>query len=123
MAAVSSLAAARQDGDLAAAVGLFDGDARVSPGPLLPGGAEEGDWLPPGEALEREAPWRGLELVESQVEFPGPGTALVLNRYAVPGAPPGDPGALETIVMVRRDGEWRIRHLHRSFPPPAGIRP
>lgn len=124
MAVVSSLDAARQDGDLAAAVGLFDGDARVSTGPFLPGEAREGDWLPPGEALERDAPRRtGLELVESQVEFPGPGTALVLNRYMVTGAPAGNPGALETIVMVRRNGEWRIRHLHRSFPTAAETRP
>lgn len=123
MAVVSSLDAARQDGDLAAAAALFDADARVSSRPVPPGAAPESGWLPPGEALERETPLAGMELVESQVEFPGPGTALVLNRYLETGSPAGYPGALETILMVRRDGEWRIRHLHRSFPPPAGIGP
>jgi uncharacterized protein (TIGR02246 family) len=123
LAVVSSLDAARQDGDLAAAAGLFDADARVSIRPSFPGAGAESDWLPPGAALEQDVSATRFELVESQVEFPGPGTALVLNRYVETGAPSGESGALETIVMVRRDGEWRIRHLHRSFPPTAGIRP
>lgn len=127
MAVVASLDAARRDGDLAAAAALFDADARISSVPYPEGSGPEGGWLPPGQALADERSGDSLplrfELAESEVAFPGAGTALVLNRYVETGAPPGDPGALETIVMVRRDGEWRIRHLHRSFALPPGSRP
>lgn len=126
-AVVASLDAARRDGDLAAALGLFDTDARVSP--LIPPGSEstEGPWRSPGDALAEEwtpgAPVLRLDLLESRVEFPGTGTALVLNRYADEGTPTREAVALETMVLVRLGGEWRIRHLHRSFPLPTGARP
>lgn len=126
MAVVASLDAARRDGDLAAAVGLFDVGARVSSNTLPVGAGAPGEWLGPGEALVgEESPddtAARFDLLDSEVEFPSPGTALVLNRYGRAGADAGDGRALETIVMVRRDGGWRIRHLHRSAPL-AGTRP
>lgn len=121
---VSSLDEALQDGDLAAARNLFDADARVSS--LGPFQGETVSWRSPDQALAGEglpggeASWT---LVDSRIESPAPGSALVLNRYAVAGDPAGGSGVLETLVLVRRGGEWRIRHLHRSFLHPAGMVP
>lgn len=122
---VSSLDEALRDGDLAAARSLFDADARISS--MVPSPGEDGgSWRSPDAALGSDIPPGGggaWTLVDSSVEVPTPGTAVVLNQYAAAGDPPGSARVLETLVLVRREGAWRIRHLHRSFPHPPGATP
>lgn len=122
-AVAGALDEARRKGDLAAALGLFDAGAHVTP---LLGSGDPGDpvpWLPPEEALAvRWAPGSPGEperdLLESRVEILPGGTALVLNRYGDPLAG-GTPVALETLVLVRGPSGWRIRHMHRTDLPPT----
>lgn len=122
-AVAGALDEARRKGDLAAALGLFDTGAHVTP--LLGSGDPDGPapWLPPEEALAaRWAPGSPGEperdLLESRVEILPGGTALVLNRYGNPLAG-GAPVALETLVLVRGRSGWLIRHMHRTDLPPT----
>jgi hypothetical protein len=123
MTVVNSLQTARDGGDLAAALALFDGEARVSG--LVPraGGDTSPSWRSPREALEEEGSRSvaqpGLELLESSVAWPGGGTALVLRRYVDVERAPGEPTALESLLLIRGPGGWRILHLHRSFVSPG----
>lgn len=111
-----ALDGARRLGDLAAAAALFESSARTTP--LHPEERGAGRWLTPGEALAGGwAPGtvnpHPEEVLESSVELLGGGSALVLNTLVDPEAE-GMPAALETLVLVRTPGGWRIRHLHRS---------
>jgi hypothetical protein len=116
---VNSLQHARDRGDLAAALALFDGEARVSGLVLRSDGDAAPSWRSPREALEEEGSRSlvqpGLELLESSVAWPGGGTALVLRRYVDVERAPVEPSALESLLLVRGTGGWRILHLHRSF--------
>jgi len=116
---VNSLQSAREGGDLAAALALFNGEARVS---ALISGDSSPSWRSPREALEQEGSRSlvesGMELLESSVAWHGGGTALVLRRYVDVEQIPGEPSALETLLLVRGADGWRIQHLHRSFSPP-----
>lgn len=114
---------ARLRGDLAAALGLFDSTARVTPLRSSGDPGTLGPWLTPEEALAaRWAPGSPGEphrdLLDSSLEILPGGTALVLNRYGDTRAS-GTPVALETLVLVRGGSGWRIRHLHRTDLPPA----
>lgn len=119
-AVVAALDDARRRGDLASALLLFDTAARVTAPPQ--GGAIPPRFLPARDALAAEGGAPGspapepLALVESTVELVGTSTALALNRYG-PSVGTGEAFALETLVLVRSGGGWRIRHLHRT---PAG---
>lgn len=55
----------------------------------------------------------------------GPDAAYVTSEYAIKAKMPTrdvDSGGLETLVLVRQDGVWKIRHSHTSSRPrrPAG---
>lgn len=56
----------------------------------------------------------------------GDATAYVTSEYALKARVAGkevDSGGLETLVLVKSDGAWKIRHSHSSArrrPPPPG---
>ena len=77
----------------------------------------------PGRHWNGKPPSQGMELGESQVEFPGPGTALVLNRYVEDGAPAGGsrgPGDHRDGAPGRGVADPASAPL---LPPSTGIRP
>jgi ketosteroid isomerase-like protein len=123
-AVITALDDARRRGDLAAALTLFDTVAHVTPMTAAGTTGGQAPWLNPEEALG--AGWTPGSpghpdpgLLESRVEFLAAGSALVLNRYGDTTA--GASETLETVVLVRRPSGWRIRHLHRSAPPPNPV--
>lgn len=105
-------------GDLSLALSLLDRQATLVD--ELAGTDEE--TMTRGELLlelrRRHVAGLGLEVLETRVE-PATESTLVLSRLAL--LERGDDGigvevgrAYETLVMVRTDEGWRIRHLHRS---------
>lgn len=112
-------------GDLSPALSLLAPEATLVDAEV--GRAEEassrGEFLL--ELRERHMEGMHFEPVETQVSLPGGangGTAFVFTLLAMLEEGEGGIGeeagrVFESVLLVDSDGEWRIRHLHRSLAP------
>lgn len=119
-ATVDAFVEALRAGDASRAVGmlharatLYDEETGRRWGPM------QVDSLLPGP-MGREGEELRWESSDSWVEVYDP-AAVVVRRYRDAASREAAPWtALETYVLVRTDGGWAIRHLHRSQGPDPG---
>lgn len=118
-ATVGAFVEALRAGDVSRAVGmlhagatLYDEETGRRWGPM------QVDSLLPGP-MGREGEELRWESSDSWVEVYDP-AAVVVRRYGAASPEAAVRTALETYVLVRTDGGWAIRHLHRSQGPDPG---
>ncbi len=119
-AMVDAFVEALRAGDVSRAVGMLHGQATLYDeetgrrwGPMQVDSLLPGPMGREGEELRREPS-------DSWVEVYDP-AAVVVRRYRPAASREAAARtALETYVLVRTDGGWAIRHLHRSQGPDPG---